>query len=631
MSGFAGIIRFDGAPPGPGLVEKMTATMTHRGPDGIRHWTNGAVALGQCMLRTTPESLEETQPLGNEDQSLVLVMDGRVDNWQELRRELLTRGALLRDRSDAELVLRAYENWGRECLPHIDGDFALVIWDARRQSAFCARDRLGHKPFNYYWNGSTLVVASEVQAILALPWIKQELNEGLIADYLNQSWVTRDETPWKNIRRLVAAHWMEFAPDGMRSGEYWRPDFHALLRYRRDEEYAEHYRELLTDTVRRLSRSHHQIACEVSGGLDSSAIFALAARLKHARQLAAPDVAGYTLAFDDDPAANDLDYARAVSVHVGIAVHEVNPRMKPLTWYCDWAKTYKEVPSFPNGAMGADIRALARQHGSRALLVGVGGNEWLGLGIDHSYYAEELAAGQWRNFYDCFTADLREAGVLRTGWWLARYGAIPMLPLFVQDVLRHVLRRYRRITTNYQAWLTPRIRRICAERMSTLAYSLDGYHYGRPGQRQLHGLLLGSFNIRARESEERLAASLGIELRRPYWSPAIVQFGISIPERLRLRGAVDRVLHRRAMAGMLPGPVLNRKIQADFMIAFRRYASAMKQTLAAEMSLQQQRRWVLPERMEQMYTQFGDKSFEGAPEWLVWSLFACSALAAGDV
>ena len=122
MSGITGIIRFDGAPVEAGLVEKMTAAMAYRGPDGIHHWVKGSVALGQCMLRTTPESIEETQPLANEDESLVLVMDGRVDNWEELRKELLAKGARLRTRADAELVLRAYETWGRECLARIDGD-----------------------------------------------------------------------------------------------------------------------------------------------------------------------------------------------------------------------------------------------------------------------------------------------------------------------------------------------------------------------------------------------------------------------------------------------------------------------------------------------------------------------------
>ncbi|MGB5009048.1 MAG: hypothetical protein WBO88_01960, partial [Candidatus Dechloromonas phosphoritropha] len=107
MSGIAGIIRFDGAPIEPGSIEKMTTAMVQRGPDGIHHWHKGQVALGQCMFRTTLESMDECQPLANEDTSIVLVMDGRVDNGDDLRHELLGRGAVLRDRTDAELVLRA--------------------------------------------------------------------------------------------------------------------------------------------------------------------------------------------------------------------------------------------------------------------------------------------------------------------------------------------------------------------------------------------------------------------------------------------------------------------------------------------------------------------------------------------
>ena len=208
MSGIAGIIHFDGKPVETGQVEAMTAAMVYRGPDGIHHWRRGNVALGQCMLRTTPESLEETQPLTNEDSSLVLVMDGRVDNWEELRRELLGKRAVLRTRADAELVLRAYEVWGRDCLSHIEGDFALVIWDARRQQAFCARDRVGNKPFNYHWNGTTLVFSSELHPILALPWVPEVLNQGMLAEYLATEWISLDETLWQEVLRLKPSHCM---------------------------------------------------------------------------------------------------------------------------------------------------------------------------------------------------------------------------------------------------------------------------------------------------------------------------------------------------------------------------------------------------------------------------------------
>ena len=140
MSGIAAIIRFDGGPVEPGFIEKMTSAMSYRGPDGLGHWIEGPAALGQCMMRTTQESLEETQPLLNEDKSVALVMDGFLDNWEELRSELLARGARLRSRADAELVLRAYEAWGKECLAHLDGDFAVICLESSpTRGVLCAR------------------------------------------------------------------------------------------------------------------------------------------------------------------------------------------------------------------------------------------------------------------------------------------------------------------------------------------------------------------------------------------------------------------------------------------------------------------------------------------------------------
>ena len=208
MSGIAGIVHFDGRPVEPGQIEAMTAAMDYRGPDGINHWVHGHVALGQCMLRTTPESLEETQPLANEDGSLVLVMDGRLDNWEELRADLRKRSVALRDRSDTELVLRAYEIWGEGCLDHLDGDFALAIWDRIRQRLFCARDRMGHKPFYYRRENHRFTFASDPAALLAgsrLP----ALNTGMLAEFLADEFHSLDETLWTGVHRLPPAHALE--------------------------------------------------------------------------------------------------------------------------------------------------------------------------------------------------------------------------------------------------------------------------------------------------------------------------------------------------------------------------------------------------------------------------------------
>jgi asparagine synthase (glutamine-hydrolysing) len=617
MSGIAGIIRFDGAPVSPGLLEKMTAAMIHRGPDGMTKWVNGSVALGQCMLHTTPESLEETQPLRNEDESLVLVIDGRVDNWEELRRELIERGVALRDRSDAELVLRAYETWGRECLAHIDGDFALAIWDARRQLAFCARDRMGHRPFTYHWDGHTLTFASELHAILAMPWVQHELNEGMLAEYLTIEWSSRDETPWTGILRLVEAHWMEIDHDGRRSGQYWQPDLHSPLQYRKDDEYVEHYRELLADAVRRMSRTHRTLAVEVSGGLDSSAVFGMAAHLYRQHELRAPNLAGYTLRFDDESQANELTYARAVGAHLGMPVHEVDPTTKPLSWYRDWAQTYREFPGYPNGIMGWGIRKAARDQGSRTLLVGAGGDEWLTGTRD--YYAEEIASRRWRNLYQCVKTDIREVGAKDAVWWMCRSGAVVFLPDAALRKLRSLRAKYRSTPSGRHEWLTPALREI-ASRRSAPGTSANHVEYGRAGQRVQFDTLYSPYDVLARESEERLAASVGVELRAPLWSTALVQFAFSTPERLRLRGRTSKVLHRRAMAALLPACVLDRKTKADFMVTFRSHTNDLQRALSTDL-LRGVEQWVRRDQLDATIARWGDPSCDGLPEWMVWSLF----------
>ncbi len=247
MSGIAGIVNFDGAPLELGRIEVMTSAMSYRGPDGIAHWNGSDAALGHCMLHATPESLQERQPATSEDGSLVMVMDGRLDNWLELRRDLLSRGAALRNHSDVELVLRAYQLWGQGCLSGIEGDFAFAIWNTRDRVLFYARDPMGIKPFNYYWTGRSLVFASDVHAILALPGIPQILNQGVLAEYLACEWYSRDETFWQGILRLIAAHSMTVDTFGPKICQYWTPELFTTLNYRRDEEYVEHYLEFFTE------------------------------------------------------------------------------------------------------------------------------------------------------------------------------------------------------------------------------------------------------------------------------------------------------------------------------------------------------------------------------------------------
>jgi asparagine synthase (glutamine-hydrolysing) len=622
MSGIAGIIHFDGAPVAPGLVEAMTSAMPYRGPDGIHHWSRGSVALGQCMLRTTPESLEEHQPLPNEDESLVLVLDGRVDNWEELRRELLARGAALRDRSDAELVLRAYESWGRECLHHIDGDFALVIWDARRREAFCARDRVGNKPLHYRWDGKTLAFASELHPILALPWVKQEFNEGMLAEFLAADWLSRDETFWLGIMRLMAAHRMAVGATGPRLEKYWAPDLWVTLPYTRDEEFVEHYRELFTDVVRRMSRSCHPVACEVSGGLDSSAVFAVAENLRRQDRLPAPAIDGYALDFHDDVDANELEYGRAVGRFLGVTIHEISPTTMPTSVYRETASFYRDFPGYPNGIMGLGVREGARARGSRVLLTGIGGDEW--VDGSRTYYAEALAARHWTNLYAHLTVDRREKGLPTALRYLLQYGMYPLLPLAVRGTLRKFIIGSRMGRLNTEAWLTPNLRRLMNVRRAK--YRVAGKdRVRRVGQRVLNFILSDAYSAFARESEERLSSSAGLEIRRPFFDPRMIQFCFATPERLRLRGRIGKAMHRQAMIGLLPETVLSRETKASFMIAFRRHLEDMTEILTEQIPARRCL-WIRPTAVGAYCARQGNPKYSGWPELMLWTLFTCDAI-----
>ena len=614
MSGIAGIIHFDGKPVDLGQVEAMTAAMNYRGPDGINHWRKGNAALGQCMLRTTPESLEETQPLINEDESMVLVMDGRVDNWEELRRELLGKGAVLRTRADAELVLRAYEVWGKDCLHHIDGDFALVIWDSRRQEAFCARDRIGNKAFHYHWNANTLVFATELHPILGLPWVERRPNEGMLAEFLAWDIDSLDETLWVNIYRLKPAHDMVVVCKSVQTRQYWTPNMHAPQPFNRDEDYFERYLELLTDSVRRLSRSNHPVACEVSGGLDSSALYCVAENLRRCGRLPTPSLQGYTLAFTGQDAANELVYARAVGEYLGVTIHEVPPSIMSLEWYETMAQEKCDLAAFPNGAMSVNLWDRASQDGSRVVLNGIGGDEWLtGSPV---YYAEELRKLEIGHVIKCLKTDAAVFGYKQAYFWLLRYGFFELMPESFQRGTKMLFGRGRGAPN----WLSSQMKRLLSSR-SRSRHSLIGGRGQSVGQKQLLALLNSGTRVVSGEMTERLMAKSRLEVRRPFNSVALVEFAFSTPELLRLAGGVNKYIHVQALGALLPPQISQRQTKAEFSSVFRCHLDQMHDVIHS--ILVRRSSWLSDVGINSLCGTYTKVPEKGLPLWILWAVFLC--------
>jgi asparagine synthase (glutamine-hydrolysing) len=556
MTGIAAI--FTAGPASEARLDRMLAPMAGRAFDGTGRWIKGEFALGACILHTTAESLEAAQPHTNEDESLALVMDGYLTNWDELRRDLTQRGAVLRNRSDAELVLRAYEQWGEDCAARIEGEFAFVIADTRAHRVFAARDHQGLRPLFFHEHRGTVLIGSDLAAVVAAlnspPVPNLDYLVGVAAVEL---FLPRD-TVWKGVKRLEQSHTLSHDGERLTLRRYYELPLGERLRYRSDAEYAEHYRAMLSDALRRTTRSHLPIGIAVSGGLDSSSLYCLADRLEARGQLLAPGFQGYTLAGVPGSSNYEIPYARAAADHIGRTLTEVPLFKPPLEWYTEQARIERDIPIPTNGAMTIDLERQVHADGARVLINGDGGDEWLQGSWD--YYREFVAEGDVAGL---FAALRRDAGAL--GWGTAldkafRTGFSALVPARLRATRRAARRAAHYADSEAYFWLKPDVRALLERDEGIYDASLPA----DPRARRANNLFASPFGAYARARMQRQRGLSGIESRHPMFTRQFIGFSLATPEHIRRRAGVTKVVHRIAMQGILPDMILERRTKADF-------------------------------------------------------------------
>ena len=208
------------------ILQKMTDLIAHRGPDGEGHYIDGPVALGHRRLSII-DLAGGSQPMFNEDGTLAVVFNGEVYNFQSLRQELMEAGHTFTTRSDTEVLLHGYEEWGREMLARLRGMFTFALWDKKTRTLFCARDHFGIKPLYYYVapETGTLMFGSEIKSFLAHPDFKKELNTDQLELYLSYQYSPGEDTFFRGVKKLMPAHWLEWKDGKVETGRYWQPAF----------------------------------------------------------------------------------------------------------------------------------------------------------------------------------------------------------------------------------------------------------------------------------------------------------------------------------------------------------------------------------------------------------------------
>ena len=269
MCGIAGIINLNKKRVDKNTLVKMAKTLSHRGPDDEGYFIEKNIALGHRRLSIIDLSKAGHQPMAREN--LVIVFNGEIYNYIEIKEELKNRGYRFKTQTDTEVILASYQEWGEECLKQFNGMWAFAIYDRKKNVLFCARDRLGVKPFYYFYDKTKFVFASEPKALLAHPEIKAQPNEQLVWDYLICGYLDhREETFFKGIKELRGGCYLGLENNNIKVKQYWNLPKKTLTIS--DYEAAAEFSRLLHESVKLRLRSDVPIGTCLSGGLDSSAI-----------------------------------------------------------------------------------------------------------------------------------------------------------------------------------------------------------------------------------------------------------------------------------------------------------------------------------------------------------------------
>lgn len=560
MCGIAGIVgRADQA-----LINAMTEALAHRGPDdgGTFTLARDQVALGHRRLSIIDRSPAGHQPMTSASGRFTLVYNGELYNYRELRQELEQSGHAFRSRSDTEVLLTAYEAWGSACLQRFTGMFAFAIWDHREKKLFAARDQLGVKPFYYTLTGQRLAFASELKALLPLPGLQREVDLDALHSILLFLWIPDPKTIFRNIFKLAAGHFLEYCDGKLRIERYWEiPTAHPDSRP--ESYYVEGLRERLQQAVQRQMVSEVPVGAFLSGGLDSSAIVALARSRSNA------DFSTYTIKFSAQDSRmeampDDARYARIIARQFETDHHEIEiaPNLVELLpkilWHLD------EPIADPAAINTYLIAQAAKASGTTVLLNGMGGDEIF------AGYRKHLAAMLAMN-YRRIPQWLRSAtveGLVRyapvafaqRGWRLARWAK-----RFVKSASFDPINSFIGIYSYYddeefRELLAPAFH-VPREDTYALRRHLD-YFAQVPELEYLNQmcfvdskLFLPGLNLMY---SDKATMAAGVEGRPPLVDHQVVEFAFSIPAKYKIHGWQAKYILKKAMAPLLPPEVVYR-------------------------------------------------------------------------
>lgn len=577
MSAITGIFYRDGREVSHNRIKKMNDSLSHRGKDGSRVWSDGSVALGHQMLYTTQESLHEKLPFEDESFGMVITADARIDNRAELAPILKLED--IENVPDSAFILEAYKMWGERCPEKLLGDFAFAVWDPEKEQLFCARDHMGVKPFYYYLSDENFFFATEIKALFCLPDVFQEINELKVAFHLA---LIDDGTStfYKDVLQLGAAHSITVSATETKLRRYWKLDPELKIKMDSEEDYIKAFRDIFTEAVRCRLRSAFPVGSELSGGLDSSSVTCVAKKILGNCKNSQDKLKTFSFIFKGFPDADETYYIKKVVDKGGIEPHFMDANgisplkgIENILWYLE------EPFNYPSITITWNLFKKKQENNIRIVLTGEDGDIVVSKG--QNYFRELAVTFQWKKLFKelRYTSDVFKLN--KTSYdkseslpiknfnrsFLSTLVNSVIFPL-IPDVLKKVLKPFYNKKNNIR--IKPDTYILNNEFIQKL--KVDEYlnefqaksHVKTP--KGIHYKFLASdLNQSVLEMNDRLAAAFSIEERHPFYDKRVIEFCYALPTEMKYQFGWSRYILRKAMDGILPEEVQWRFFKQDYM------------------------------------------------------------------
>lgn len=547
MSGIFAIVHWDGQPVDPGELNRGLDLMVHRGPHGLKKWVQANVGLAYAHFEHDKQAKLANQPLE---------MDGTTVAASLTlfrRKELAVKLGVDPSVGDAALVLAAYRKWDRDLFDHLDGDFALVIWDANRKRLLAARDHLGAKPMFYAVRGKTVYFASEPKQILCQKGFEVAPDPLVVGEFLFQRFEDTTHTFFKGVKRLLPGHYLDMQHENALPVRYWMPAMEERHQFASEQDYFDHFRDLLVEAVSVRLNVDHPVGCHLSGGLDSTSIVMCADHLARTGQT--PPLVAISAGYAQ-PACNETPEIMSVAKQLSFSHELFTADNQPLL---DDLNEVMFQADQPYADMGQDtfletVRCL-NAHGAKRLIMGFGGDEVLTEG----YYVRDLvlrrqylkAIGEvmhihrsgashwplWRIGWDTFKTLVPVRHKMRIKSWLGAKRWHP--PNFIEPRFAEQYGRYPAVVSDE---LPPHV---------SITQRTTWQDITHPNTVWLLDLY------------EPKGAYAGYDICYPFLDRRLIEFVFSVPLEVRIAGPKWKTLVRRALVDWLPEAVQARRLKVD--------------------------------------------------------------------